>query len=158
MRVRIKRERLKPTQCSKIRRAQVVMLRNNERLSYRQIGKRLGINHVAAWQHYQRALELAEATFQEDVKACREQDSARLQALIGEWLPRAMKGDEKAVDKVVKLMERRAKLLGLDTQPDAAFPSSPFSYLQQLANLPKLTEGQGYDEPLPPPANPTSYH
>jgi hypothetical protein len=51
---------------------------------------------------------------QEPAEELRTMEVARLdQMLLGLW-PKAIKGDTWAVDRVLKIMERRAALLGLD--------------------------------------------
>lgn len=53
-------------------------------------------------------------TLQEPADELRQLEATRLdQLLLGLW-PKAIKGDTWAVDRVLKIMERRAALLGLD--------------------------------------------
>jgi len=55
------------------------------------------------------------ATLREPAEALRELELVRLDsALLGIWR-RVQSGDYKAIDRLVRIMERRAKLLGLDT-------------------------------------------
>jgi uncharacterized protein YegP (UPF0339 family) len=62
-----------------------------------------------------RAIERARLeTLREPADALREMELMRLERLQqGVW-PAAIKGDHGAVDRVLRIMERRAKLLGLD--------------------------------------------
>lgn len=51
---------------------------------------------------------------QEDVEDLRALELDRLDALLRGLWPKASKGEERAVQKVLNVLERRAKLLGLD--------------------------------------------
>jgi predicted transcriptional regulator len=55
-----------------------------------------------------------DATIRERADELRKLEAERLDALTAALWPRAMDGDLKSVDRVLSIMERRAKLLGLD--------------------------------------------
>lgn len=54
------------------------------------------------------------ATLREPASELRELELARLDALLLPFWRRAQGGDDKAVDRCLRIMERRARLLGLD--------------------------------------------
>jgi len=84
-------------------------------MSYDDIAKRLGWASKSGAHHaVRRSLD---RTIQEPANELREVENARLDALFMAMFPRALTGNEKAVDRCVRIMERRAKLLGLD-RPD----------------------------------------
>lgn len=84
-------------------------------LSYRDIGAELGVSHVVVYKDVQ-------ATIKQFLDEAREHhtqimaiEAARLDDLQRVMWEQAAMGDRRAVDTVLKIMERRAKLLGLDT-------------------------------------------
>lgn len=81
-------------------------------LDYRSIAERLGYSSVAG---VYKAVQVAlKKTLQEPADELRAIEVERLdRMLLGLW-PKAIKGDTWAVDRVLKIMERRATLLGLD--------------------------------------------
>jgi transposase len=82
--------------------------------TYREIGEALGVSHVTAYEWVGSALT---ATLREPSEAVRQIEAERLDALIKAIWPGATREnnpDYDAVDRVLKVMDRRAKLLGLD--------------------------------------------
>jgi hypothetical protein len=81
---------------------------------YRQIGAQLGVSYQTAYRDVQTALgELAKAQAGKAEKL-RELEVERCDRLmLGLW-PKARNGDERSVRAVIAVMDRRAKLLGLD--------------------------------------------
>ena len=84
-------------------------------LSYRDIGAELGVSHVAVYRDVQ-------ATIKQFLDEAREHhaqimaiEAARLDDLQRVMWEQAAMGDRRAIETVLKIMERRAKLLGLDT-------------------------------------------
>ena len=81
---------------------------------YRQIGAQLGVSPQTAYRDVQTALgELATLQHRKAEKL-RELELERCDKLTLALWPKVKSGDEKAVRAVVAIMERRAKLLGLD--------------------------------------------
>ena len=69
-------------------------------------------DHTGAYAAYKRAIK---RTMQQPADELREQELDRVDRFqLAAW-PNAMKGDTKSIMTIVKLMERRARLLGLDT-------------------------------------------
>jgi hypothetical protein len=79
--------------------------------TYRQIGERLGVSPPIAWKHTQAALQQAP---HEPAQEVREIELARLDRLHMAHWPQALGGSVEATDRVLKLMDRRVRLLGLD--------------------------------------------
>ena len=75
------------------------------------IGERLGVTRQAAQQLVARAVAALPV---ESLDAVRQLESERLDGLLAAVWPSAESGDVRAVDRVLRIMERRARLLGLD--------------------------------------------
>ena len=79
--------------------------------SYRQIGNQLNVSHVQAMRDV--ATMIAEYA-SEPADVVRKAEVARLDKLMLAHWPSAIKGDHKATQTVLQIMDRRARLLGLD--------------------------------------------
>jgi hypothetical protein len=81
-------------------------------LTWVRIAEEVGYaDHTGAYAAYKRAIK---RTMQQPADELREQELDRIDRLqVAVW-PAAMKGDTRAVLTIVRLMERRAKLTGLD--------------------------------------------
>jgi hypothetical protein len=81
-------------------------------LTWQRIAEEVGYaDHTGAYAAYKRAIK---RTMQQPADELREQEIDRLDRLqVAVW-PSAMKGDTRAILTILRLMERRAKLLGLD--------------------------------------------
>lgn len=92
--------------------------------SFAQIGERLGVSAQAA--HKMIVVSLAEIAKQtaESAEQLRAIELQRLDALQASLWPDAMRGDEQKVDRVLKIMAQRAKLLGLNA-PELFAPTDP---------------------------------
>ena len=81
-------------------------------LTWQRISEETGYaNAMGAYVAYQRAVK---RTLREPANEIREQELDRLDRLQLALWNKAMQADEKAVLTIVKIMERRSKLLGLD--------------------------------------------
>ncbi|MFZ5788903.1 MAG: hypothetical protein ACOY3Y_20890 [Acidobacteriota bacterium] len=81
-------------------------------VDYRQIAERLGYAGPAgAFQAVETALR---ETLREPADALRQLEAERLDALTAVLWPLAVGGSLAAVDRLLKVMEQRARLLGLD--------------------------------------------
>lgn len=87
--------------------------------SYRAIGVEMGLNPGDAFRLVQDAIR---ETFREPAEDVLTLELDRLDMLLTAILPGAMKGDERAVLRVLNIMDRRARYLGLDkvTPPDVS--------------------------------------
>lgn len=81
--------------------------------TYDEIAARTGYKSKgAAFKAVSRGLKI---TLREPANQVRELEIGRLDAMIKALWPNAERGNLGAVDRVLKIMERRAKLLGLDS-------------------------------------------
>lgn len=101
------------------RQQQAVELRRAGR-SYREIARQVGIGVASAHRLVAAAIAEARTTVQEDVVELRALELSRLDGMLGGLWPEARRGNLGAVDRVLKIMERRAKLLGLDAPAKVA--------------------------------------
>ena len=82
--------------------------------TFQQIGTRLGISRQAAHKRVTEVLHDMAETTGEKAEAVRTLEGQRLDAmLLGLWA-RASHGDYGAVDRVLRIMQRRADMLGTD--------------------------------------------
>jgi hypothetical protein len=80
--------------------------------SYTAIADQLGYaDRSGAWKAVRRALDRQEAT---EVGALREQEVARLDRMQAALWAKALRGDVQAVAAVLRIIDRRCKLQGLD--------------------------------------------
>ena len=100
------------------RMAKALTLRTEGR-SYRAIGTEMGLNPGDAHRLVQDAIR---ETFREPAEDVLTLELDRLDQLLTSMMPEAMKGNEKAVLRVLNIMDRRARYLGLDkaTPPDVS--------------------------------------
>lgn len=92
------------------REQEVVKLRRGG-LTWDLIGERVGLSPSGAHKAYQNALRRA---VQEDVDAIRQVEGERLDTAQAAIWRNVLEGDNQAVNTLIRIMERRAKLLGLD--------------------------------------------
>ena len=115
----------KATQATLERRAEIWRMRMTG-VTYEQIGKALGITRQAVHAHIQATLEQLNEERLDNAQQYRDAELARLDdqvRMVYSSLPSSKEGrwieNEhllKAVDRLLKISERRARLLGLDLQ------------------------------------------
>lgn len=88
-------------------------------LSYRQIGEALGISHVAAGKAIKRALQKCFEQTREETAELRNLELERLDELNLAFWGKAMAGDTQAGKLILRVIEQRARLLGLGPLPPA---------------------------------------
>jgi len=82
--------------------------------TYQQIARELGMSEAGAYKAVLRALTRLNEKIAEQADEVRRLELERLdRLLLGLW-PQAARGNQGAVDRVLRIMERRARLLGLD--------------------------------------------
>ena len=87
--------------------------------TYKAIGKQIGLTAEGARKCVVRALAELKSVCTERAEEVRQIEAERLDAMtLGLW-DKARRGDVAAVQACLKVMERRAKLLGLETIDDA---------------------------------------
>ena len=84
-------------------------------LSYRDIGAELGVSHVIVYRDVQASIKQFLDEAREHHAQIMAIEAARLDDLQRVMWEQAAMGDRRAIETVLKIMERRAKLLGLDT-------------------------------------------
>jgi DNA-binding CsgD family transcriptional regulator len=82
--------------------------------TYKAIGDALGCHESTAYDAVKRGLDRLLERIHESVAEARALDLARIDRLTFALWPKASAGDAHAIDRVVRLMKRRAALLGLD--------------------------------------------
>jgi hypothetical protein len=85
-----------------------------EGLSHRQIASRLGIVPSTAYKRIRHGLSEVNERNLESATELRALETQRLDELQQAIWEQAAGGDLKAIDRILRIMERRAKLLGLD--------------------------------------------
>lgn len=110
-------------------------------MSYSQIGKVIGMTKMGV----SRAVsEILRTTAQEPADEVRQLEVERLDTLLrGVW-PKAVAGDVHSVDRVLKIIERRSAILGLDAPVKNEF-SGPGG-----GPIPSVTVGVSVRADLPP--------
>lgn len=102
-------------------RRQIAVAMRREGSTYEKIGNHLGVSTTAAHKHVTRALESIQTATAKELELYRALEADRLDAIQAAIWPQAIeKGDLKAIDRILKVMERRAKLLGLDAPTKVA--------------------------------------
>lgn len=86
---------------------------------YAKIGRQLNISSRTAYKYIQTQIEEYQSEQRENVRSMVTLELSRLDdMMLGIW-SNARQGDLKAIDATLKIMERRAKLLGLDVSSTA---------------------------------------
>jgi len=116
--------------------------------SYEQIAEALG--YAGSGAAYNAVNAALREGVQEPAREVRRLEVERLDALLEALWPQAMAGDGFAVDRVLKIQERRAKYLGLDAPPKA-----PVEDLDQLIER-ELNRIAGMEEPSAAAETPTA--
>ena len=109
--------------------------------SYDAIAQQCGYeSRSGAWKAVHRLLARVEA---EDAEAIRTVEGARLDRLQTAHWPAAVRGDVKASSFVLRVMERRARLFGLDApvQVDATVRDATTAEIARLAEELGITPG-----------------
>lgn len=92
--------------------------------SYRQIAKTLGVSLAMAHKYVKRGMSRLIERCRDEAEQVLLLELDRLdQMLMGLW-PAASKGNPQSVEKVLKIMERRAAMLGID-KPTKVAPTTP---------------------------------
>jgi hypothetical protein len=100
--------------------------------SYRQIGAQLGVSERAAYYDVQDELGRLDAVIKEKAERMRELEAQRLDQLTVALAPTLRTGDPRAIATAVRLMERRAKLFGLDAPTELSGPGGGPLIMKQV--------------------------
>ena len=83
--------------------------------TYQQIGSQLGVTKQAANKMIKRVLAELKDLTDGDAEDVRRIEVERLDVMTLALWPKARRGDVQEVDRVLRIMQRRAELLGLDS-------------------------------------------
>jgi transcriptional regulator len=91
--------------------------------NYRDIAKQLGVTHSTIVQDVKAVMKELQKEQVVEADSYRTMELERLDAMQTQMWSQVQKGNQGAVDRVLRIMERRAKLLGLDapTKVDGKF-------------------------------------
>lgn len=98
----------------KLQRQQAALELRRSGLSYSEIAHRIGIGKTTAHRLIEDAIREASATINDEAREMKALELSRLDGMLAGLWTDARRGNVQAVDRVLKIMERRAKLLGLD--------------------------------------------
>lgn len=124
----------------KLQRQQAALELRRAGRGYVEIGNQLGISKSAAHRMVTQALAEARQQIEAEVHELKSEELSRLDGMLAGIWPDARKGNVGAIDRVLKIMERRAKLLGLDAPVkvshggDAAAPPIKGEHVHTLSD------------------------
>ena len=96
-----------------VRRLKAIELRM-EGKTYSKIAEEIGVSKRQAYLDVKRAIKEAQDKYTEDGKTYITMDLRRMDKMLAALWEGAKAGDTASVDRVLKIMERKHKLLGLD--------------------------------------------
>lgn len=119
--------------------------------SYEQISAKLGLGRTTAYKCVMRALERLRAEVNELAADVRDMELQRLDEMFHGCYPEAKQGDKDAIASALKIMERRAKLLGIDvpTKSEISGPDGGAIEIEDARN--QLAEALAKLAPGPEP-------
>jgi hypothetical protein len=117
-------------------------------LGYEAIGAQLGLKKSQAHRLVQAGLAECRAQVNANADELRSEELSRLDGMLQGLWPRARKGEAAAVDRVLKIGERRAKLLGLDAPEKRELTGKGGAPLVPAAIDPGLLSDQALQELL----------
>jgi hypothetical protein len=113
--------------------------------SYRKIAKQLGVSVETAWSDVQSELRALRSIAVQDAEELRELEMQRLDQWALYLAPAAQTGDARAIATLVRIQERRAKLLGIDAptrNEHTGKNGAPIAHAVTVRDLSKLSEAQ----------------
>jgi len=109
-----KRQKQTPKIIASLERRQHALELRKQGLTYREIGAKLGVTTKAAHKTVTKALGFLNDRIGDEARLVRRLELERLDVMQRGLWRKAKKGDPHAVGSVLRIQERRAKLLGLD--------------------------------------------
>src|SRR5262245_36652802 len=104
--------------------------------TYRAIGQQLGISEYAAYYDIQDELGRLDQVCQKKAERLRDLEGRRLDVLQLALAPGIRTGDPRAIATAVRLMERRARLFGLDAPTEFSGPNGgPLQVMKQVVHV-----------------------
>ena len=113
-------------------------------LNYTQIGKKLGCHRSTACRYVLSELENLADKCREEAVHVRDLELQRLDALYLKAWEAVEEGDLPAIDRCLRIMERRAKLLGLDAAEKIEH-SGTLSWVELVKSAANTNEGREGD-------------
>lgn len=107
-------------------------------LSYSAIGERLGVTANTACRYVKKEIEAINKLNNESAEELRRMELERLDLAMSAIAPQVRKGNLGAVDRWLRISERRSKLLGLDATPRMNY----LDMFKQLADDGMITQAQ----------------
>jgi DNA-binding CsgD family transcriptional regulator len=124
-------------------------------MAYDKIAEQLGMSVSSVHKTVRKAMEQARERQNQDADTILTMELENLDRLQLAAMPGALKGNHLLIDRVLKIQERRAKLLGLDapdkiapTSPDGQHPYRPAAEMapeERRARILELQKELGYD-------------
>ena len=102
--------------------------------SYRAIAKDCGVNEATSYNDVQSSLSSLDKVKKESAERMREMELVRLDHMTQRLASDVNKGDTKAILAEVRIMERRARLCGLD-EPTKAEVVGPMKFTLDIGTL-----------------------
>jgi hypothetical protein len=118
-----------------------------------EVARQVGLPIEAAKELLREVHEAVAEDLKENLNLNRSLDLARIDAIIGAHLPKAQAGKVKSSQLVLRCLERRAKLIGIEPLPESnrGAQTNVLVWLQgQLPSINKLVDSLPAE--LPPPA------
>lgn len=106
--------KMSPNRIQALERARQALSLRREGKRYDEIGEALGITASGAWRLVQRAYRRAQKQNDSEVEFQRKLDLERCDVAISALWPNVLAGKYGAIERLMQVLERRAKLLGLD--------------------------------------------
>lgn len=106
--------RISAARVQALEREQTALALRREGKRYDEIADQLGLSTTGAWKLVRRAFERSQKLNEAEADYQRTLDLERLDAALNAIWPQVESGQLRAVDRLLGILERRAKLLGLD--------------------------------------------
>jgi Homeodomain-like domain-containing protein len=118
--------------------------------TYERIGRMLGISRQAAYKTVKSELVKIELKTAETAEEIKRLELERLDALQNAFWEKAISGDEKAANHILRIMERKSRLLGLDEQiiDRKAEAEARLTHKAKLAEIREFKERLKQDQKL----------
>lgn len=85
-------------------------------MTYDKIGEKLGMSRSGAYDLVRRGLDDLNKSCREEAEILRRLEDERLNTVWEVLWPKVLDGDLRSIDRALRVMERRARLWGLDQQ------------------------------------------
>jgi len=93
--------------------------------SYAEIAEATGLTEGGAYRLVKRVLKRWNEKLAEDTQEVRRLELSRLDEMLQALWPKVQKGNQGAVDRALRIMDRRSKYLGLDAPTSLRLPIPP---------------------------------